>query len=107
MKALLLPLLILLIGCEKKAPSPEITRPNHVEVHVQVIDAVVVLNADGQELVFDGRDAHGVTVYQLSSLDRLAVLWVLGNKATLSIHDYSRGLLLEIGEVKGGERYGF
>lgn len=103
---LLLPLLLLLFGCEKVLPSPEFTHPNHVEIHVQVIDALVVLDVDGEEVIIDGRGAHLVKAFRYSEALRLRVVYVYGKKATIAIHDYIRGKLYEPGEIKGGESFG-
>src|SRR5690606_41800635 len=94
---LLLPLLLLLFGCEKVLPSPEFTHPNHVEIHVEVIDALVVLDVDGQEVIIDGRGAHMVKVLIFAYAWRIGVVDVYAKKATMAIHISVGGGLYEGG----------
>jgi hypothetical protein len=99
--------LIFFVSCEKILPAPELARPIHIEIHVQVIDAVVVLEIDGEEVTIDGRGKHLVKALVFSGARRMRVVLMYGKKATIAIHDYVGGRLYEPGEIKGGESFGF
>lgn len=106
MKTALLLLLLLLVGCEKILPAPELARPIHVEIHVQAIDAVVVLEIDWEEVTIDGRGKHLAKALVFPDARRIRVVLVYGKKATIAIHDYIHGKLYEPGEIRGGESFG-
>lgn len=95
-----------LFGCDKISIPPDVNRPTHVEVHIQVIDALVILEVDGPEVTIDGRGTHLVKALRYPSVRCVRVVLVYGKKATIAIHDYSRGSLYEPGEIKGGESFG-
>ena len=106
MKTALLLLLLLLVGCEKILPAPELARPIHIEIHVQAINALVVLDVDGKEITIEGRGTHLVKALVFPDARRMRVVLVYGKKATIAIHDYVGGRLYEPGEIKGGESFG-
>ncbi len=99
-------LLFMLVSCDKLSIPPAVDRPTHIEIHVQAIDAIVVLDVDGKEVAIDGRGTNLVKALRYNSMSRVRVVLVYGKKATIAIHDYSRGLLYEPGEIKGGESFG-
>jgi len=99
--------LIFFVSCDKIIPAPHLQHANHIEIHVQVIDAVVVLEIDGEEFTIDGRGKHLVKALVFPNARRMRVVLVYGKKATLSVYDYSRGVLVEIGKIKGGEIFEF
>ena len=103
MKQFILFIVILLFSsCEKLDLIPESPKAEErIELHIQLIKASAIISIDDSIYNISSNNEHSLKVFVQKSMKSFSIMKVsYGGKITAAVHDYTRGVRYDLGEIK-------
>lgn len=105
MKNIILFIVILFFtSCEKLdiiPEQPKVDERNEVQLHVQLIEASAIIRIDDSVYTVSSDREHSLRVYPRTSMKYVSITKIsYGGKVTAAIHDYTKRVIYNLGEIK-------